>query len=51
MGLRQGCVTSPWLFNIYMDGVMKEIKGETDEGVKGFGKKVRKGKKIRKTAD
>ena len=22
--VRQGCITSPWLFNIYTDGVMKE---------------------------
>ncbi len=21
-----GCVMSPWLFNIYMDGVMREVK-------------------------
>ncbi len=27
VGLRQGCVMSPWLFNIYMDGVMREVKG------------------------
>ncbi len=28
VGLRQGCVMSPWWFNIYMDGVMREIKGK-----------------------
>ncbi len=28
VGLRQGCVMSPWLFNIYMDGVMKYEKSE-----------------------
>ena len=26
MGVRQGCVMSPWLFNIYMDGVLREMK-------------------------
>ncbi len=26
MGVRQGCVTSPWLFNIYMDGCIREMK-------------------------
>ncbi len=26
VGLRQWCVMSPWLFNIYMDGVMREVK-------------------------
>ena len=25
-GVRQGCIMSPWLFNVYMDAVMKEMK-------------------------
>ena len=25
VGLRQGCVMSPWLFNVYMDCVMREV--------------------------
>ena len=25
VGLRQGCVTSPWLVNVYMDGVVREV--------------------------
>ena len=34
-GVRQGCVMSPWLFNLYMDGVMKEMLGGMDgEGVR-----------------
>ena len=24
--LRQGCTMSPWLLNMYMDAVMKEVK-------------------------
>ncbi len=26
LGARQGCVMSPWLFNIYMDGCIREMK-------------------------
>ena len=25
MAVRQGCVMSPWLFNMYMDGVVREV--------------------------
>ncbi len=25
IGLRQGCVMSPWLFNVYMDGIVREV--------------------------
>ena len=25
VGLRQGGVMSPWLFNVYMDGVVREV--------------------------
>ena len=25
VGLRQGCVMSPWLFNVYMDGIVREV--------------------------
>ena len=26
VGLRQGCVMSPWLFNVYMDVGVREVK-------------------------
>ena len=25
-GVRQGCIMPPWLFSVYMDAVMKEVK-------------------------
>ena len=25
-GVRQGCIMSPCIFNVYMDGVMKKVK-------------------------
>ena len=40
-GIRQGCIMSPWLFNVYMDGVMKEMKmGRGRRGVR-FQEEVR----------
>ena len=33
--VRQGCIMSPWLFNVYMDGMMEEVKmGKGRRGVR-----------------
>ena len=32
-GVRQGCVLSPWLFNVFMDRVMREVKDRLQGGV------------------
>ncbi len=28
MGLWQGCVMSPWLLNVYMDGVVRSVNAK-----------------------
>ena len=33
-GVREGCVVSPWLFNVYMDHIVKEAKKGFSGGVK-----------------
>jgi len=33
VGLRQGCVMSPWLFNLLMDGVVREMERE-EKGIR-----------------
>ena len=31
VGLRQGCMMSPWLFNLYTDGVVREVNARVLE--------------------
>jgi hypothetical protein len=31
VGLRQGCVMSPWLYNIFIDGVVGEVNARVLE--------------------
>ena len=35
-GVRQVCILSPWLFNVYMDAVMKELKMGMERRRVGF---------------
>ena len=39
VGLRQGCVMLPWLFNLYIDGVARKVNA----GVLGRGLKLEDG--------
>ena len=32
VGLRQDCVMSSWLFNVYMDGVIRQVLGFLGKG-------------------
>ena len=34
VGLRQGCVMSPWLFNLYIDGVVRGKRSSACRGLK-----------------
>jgi hypothetical protein len=31
VGLRRGCVMSPWLFNIFVDGVVRQVNSRVME--------------------
>ena len=37
-GVRQGCIMSPWLLHVYMDGVMKDGKERSE--IPGGGERV-----------
>ena len=44
VGLRQACVMPPWVFNLFMDGVVREIRKTTGEiGVRLIGDRSRHG--------
>ena len=34
--VKQACIMSPWLFNVYMDEVMKEVKMEMEKEGNGL---------------
>ena len=36
--LRQGCVMSPWLFDVYMDGVVREVNHTMPSTIRVIGK-------------
>ncbi len=36
MGVRQGCVMSPWLLNIFMDGCMREMNAKVGSVAAGL---------------
>ena len=39
-GIREGFIMSPWLFNIYMDGVIKEVKMVMEGEISGGWERV-----------
>ena len=42
--MRQGCIISPWLSNVYMDAVMEEVKMAMGKRRMRFLEEVREGR-------